>query len=135
MKRSTTKRVDGLGGVFFRARNPKRLAAWYHHHLGLPISEEGGQIFSVFRWRSTQRSIRRSSTIWAPFPTSSRYFGSRRQPMMLNYIVRDLDWLLRQLRKERVKIVGKIQESNYGRFAWIEDPEGRRIELWEPPRT
>ncbi|MFZ0891195.1 MAG: VOC family protein [Thermoplasmata archaeon] len=134
MKTKKPKRVDGLGGVFFRARNPKRLAEWYRRHLGLPISEEGGQIFSVFRWKSTARSTRRSSTIWAPFPKSSQYFGSRSQPIMLNYIVRDLDLLLRQLHKEKVKIIGKIEESKYGRFAWIVDPEGQRIELWEAPR-
>ncbi|MFZ1023003.1 MAG: VOC family protein [Thermoplasmata archaeon] len=134
MKRTVTKRIVGLGGIFFRARNPRRLAEWYHRHLGLPIADEGGQIFSVFRWKSTSRTARRSSTIWAPFPKSTQYFGSRRQPMMLNYIVRDLDPLLRQLRKERVKVIGKTEESKYGRFAWIADPEGQRVELWEPPR-
>ena len=128
------RRVTGIGGVFFRSKNPKRLANWYRQHLGLEVTTEGGQTFSEFRWKPTGRNRRAAATIWAPFPTRTRYFGAMRQPFMINYIVENLDRTLRALRKERVEVVGGVEKSEFGRFAWIRDGDGHRVELWEPSR-
>lgn len=126
------RRAIGLGGVFFRSKNPKRLANWYRQHLGLEVSTEGGQIFWPFHWKLRRGAQRKGVTIWAPFPTHTRYFGSQRQPIMMNYIVEDLDRVLRELRSEHVEVFGGVEASEYGRFAWIRDLEGHRVELWEP---
>jgi len=123
------KRVTGLGGVFFRADDPKKLAAWYRAHLDLPASPEG---VAIFEWKSLDKSGTKGQTVWGVFPADTKYFGSRRQECMLNYRVTDLTKLLETLRKERVKVLGR-EDSKFGKFAWIEDPEGNRIELWEPP--
>lgn len=129
------RRVTGLGGVFFRSKNPKRLANWYRQHLGLDVTTEGGQTFWPFQWKQRRGAKRNGVTIWAPFPARSRYFGSQRQPIMMNYIVEDLDRVLRALRSERVEIIGGVEKSEYGRFAWIRDGEGHRVELWEPSQS
>jgi predicted enzyme related to lactoylglutathione lyase len=126
-------RVLGIGGVFFRCKDPKRLAAWYRRHLDVPVRSEGGQLFAVFSGKPGKRGARSPVTIWAPFPRSTAYFGSRRQPFMLNYVVADLDRILRKLRKERVRVIDGPIDSKLGRFAWILDGEGNRVELWEPP--
>jgi len=128
------KRAVALGGVFFRSADPKRLAAWYKKHLGLRVHVEGRQVYALFPWQLPNGG-RSGYTVWAPFPAKTWYFGSRQQALMLNYVVEDLAALLKALRKERVKVVRKIQETKYGRFAWVEDPEGHRIELWEPLRA
>ena len=122
-----TERVTGIGGVFFKARDPKKMAAWYRDHLG--IQSQGG--YADFVWRDKDHPDRMGHTAWALFPTNTSYFGSSTAPMMINYRVANLERLLAQLRREGVA-VEKVEDQDYGRFAWITDPEGNRIELWEP---
>ena len=124
------KRVIGIGGIFFKSQDPAKLVAWYREHLGMEPSWEGGV---TFLWRDAQRPGREGQTIWSPFPADTDYFEPCKEPYLINYIVEDLEALLAQLRKEGVQVFDERQESQYGRFGWILDPEGRRIELWEQP--
>jgi ketosteroid isomerase-like protein/catechol 2,3-dioxygenase-like lactoylglutathione lyase family enzyme len=119
--------VNGLGGVFFKAHDPQKLAAWYREHLG--IQSKGG--YADFVWRDKENPDQLGRTVWALFPTNTSYFGSSSAPLMINYRVAHLDRLLTQLRGDGVA-VDKVVQYDYGRFAWITDPEGNRIELWEP---
>jgi len=119
------EKVTGIGGVFFKARDPKAMAEWYRHHLGI-ASQEG---HANFEWRDSQG--RQGSTAWALFPAKTDYFGPSGASCMINYRVADLADLLEALRKAGVTIE-KCEDYDYGRFAWITDPEGNRIELWEP---
>jgi len=126
----TLKRVTGFGGVFFKARDPERLYRWYAKHLGVRRKPKEGGV--TFLWRDAQTGAR-GMTVWALFPHDTTYFDPSSAPFMLNYRVHDLDGLLAALRKAGVKIE-KAEDYPYGRFAWIMDPEGNRIELWEPPK-
>jgi predicted enzyme related to lactoylglutathione lyase len=121
-------RVTGLGGVFFKAADPERLYAWYESHLGLKKDE--GSV--LFHWRDTQRDTP-GMTVWALFKKDSKYFAPSSAPFMLNYRVDDLDALVERLRAEGVQVDDRREDSEYGRFAWVMDPEGNRIELWQPP--
>ena len=124
------RRVTGLGGVFLKAEDPKRLGAWYQEHLGIPVGDGG---FAIFPWRERDDASREGNTIWALFDRSSDYFGRPEQTAMLNYRVADLDAVLADLRREGIAVEDTVQSSDEGRFSWITDPEGNRIELWEPP--
>lgn len=121
------EKVTGIGGVFFKARDPKKLRAWYRDHLG--IQNKAG--YADFSWREKDNPERLGRTVWTLFPTNSPYFGSSTAPMMINYRVANLDRMIEQLRRAGVA-VEKTVDYNYGRFTWITDPEGNRIELWEP---
>jgi glyoxylase I family protein len=111
-------KVTGIGGVFFRAKDPAELSDWYEKQLGI----------NGMDWVQQQ-----GQTVFAPFPANTEYFGSQSQNFMLNFRVEDLDGLLKKLRHNNVVIVKDIEvQSGVGRFASIEDPEGNRIELWEP---
>ena len=123
-------RVTGLGGVFFKAKDSQALAEWYRTHLGIPV-EDGG--FAVLRWREHDEPSRVGSTVWAVFEDTSDYFGSAGQRAMINYRVADLDAVLSALRSEGVTVDENVQSDENGRFGWITDPEGNRIELWQPP--
>jgi predicted enzyme related to lactoylglutathione lyase len=126
------KRVTGIGGIFFKADQPEALRAWYQRHLGIPIEDYGG---AAFRWRDDGDPDRRGMTVWAVFARESPYFDPSTAPFMINYRVDDLDAVLEQLRAEGVTIDPNREDSKEGRFAWVIDPEGNRIELWEPPRS
>ena len=126
-KTSQMEAVTGIGGVFFKASNPKAMAAWYRQNLGIQ-SQHG---YSDFTWRDQAHPDQIGHTTWAVFPTNTTYFGQSPSSLMINYRVANLDRMLEQLRRNGVKIE-KVQDSDYGRFAWIMDPEGNRIELWEP---
>ena len=121
-------RITGIGGVFFRARDPKALAAWYAQHLGIQLTEWGG---AQFLW-SDEVPPTTGSTAWSLFPADTKYFGPGSQSAMVNYRVDDLDALLAQLSAANVPIDPQREDSPYGRFAWITDPEGNRLELWQP---
>ena len=127
------KRVTGLGGVFFKAEDPEKLFSWYERHLGM--QRDDGNTFSHFSWRDAENPQKEGMTVWAIFPRQSNYFDPSSAPFMLNYRVEDLDRVLDELRGEGVTIDPKREDTEYGRFAWIMDPEGNRIELWEPPKA
>jgi predicted enzyme related to lactoylglutathione lyase len=121
------ERVTGIGGIFFKAQNAQRLAAWYHQHLGIAAADG----HTHFEWREKDRPDRVGHTVWSLFPTDTEYFGPGTKSFMLNYRVANLDRMLAQLREAGVT-VEKTEDHPYGRFAWIVDPEGNRVELWEP---
>lgn len=124
------QRVTGIGGIFFKARDPKKLGTWYKKHLGIPVEAWGGW---GFEWRDTANPKIKGHTIWSPFDEDSTYFKPSKKPFMLNLRVGDLKKVLAALKREGVKVDKKVDESAYGKFGWIMDPEGTRIELWEPP--
>lgn len=126
------KRVTGIGGIFFKAKDQKKMIEWYEKHLGLK-QDPGGEGVGL-RWRDLDNPERIGMTVWSVFREDSRYFDPSRAPFMINYRVDDLDALLETLRAEGVQIDPKRENYDYGRFAWIMDPEGNRIELWEPPK-
>lgn len=125
------QRVTGIGGIFFKSKNPEKLQAWYREHLGITPKPDGSV---MFEWRDRDQPERVGYTVWAPFPHDTKYFDPTTTSFMINYRVADLDQLLKQLRSEGVHVEDRIEESEYGRFAWITDPEGTRMELWEPPK-
>ena len=122
------KKVTGLGGVFFKSDDPEKIKNWYGENLGLAINPHG----SVFEFRRGADPEKRGYTVWSPFTKNTEYFGPSEHDYMFNYRVADLKALLEDLRSKGVKIVGEIEEYEYGKFAHIMDPEGRKIELWEP---
>ncbi len=124
------ERVTGIGGLFFKAEDPEKLKTWYSEHLGLAPNDHGTV---AFEWRDLDEPERVGSTLWAPFKRDTTYFDPSLKPFMVNFRVADLDALLEQLREEGVEVDDKVEEYEYGRFGWIMDPEGNRIELWEPP--
>jgi predicted enzyme related to lactoylglutathione lyase len=124
-------KVTGIGGVFFKAQDPEKMRIWYREHLGIDATPEGG---AVFEWREAGDSNRRGMTVWAVFPQDTRYFDPSRAPFMVNYRVTNLRETLAELRAKGVPVDERVEESEFGRFGWITDPEGNRIELWEPPR-
>jgi predicted enzyme related to lactoylglutathione lyase len=122
------RRVTGIGGVFFKAKDAESLYQWYEKHLG--IKREHGTV--VFRW--SEDGDPEGCTAWAIFKQESKYFGTSPSSFMLNFRVDDMDGLLQALQAEGVWIDPKRDDSEYGKFAWIMDPESNRIELWEPPK-
>jgi predicted enzyme related to lactoylglutathione lyase len=125
------KRAIGIGGVFFKAQDPKALGAWYARHLGVGVTPEG---HATFAWRHEDAPERQGMTVWSPFPKDTGYFAPSPSPFMINYIVEDLDAVLEALRAEGVTVDEKREDHPYGRFGWAMDPEGNRIELWELPK-
>jgi predicted enzyme related to lactoylglutathione lyase len=123
-------RVTGLGGFFFKAEDPKKLKDWYGKHLGLPIDTYGVS----FKWIDPHHpeAKEHAVTAWSPMGADTKYFQPSDKQFMINYRVENLEELLAELRKENVQVVGEIQDYPYGKFGWIMDPEGNKIELWEP---
>jgi glyoxylase I family protein len=120
------EKVQGIGGFFFRAKDPKALAAWYRDHLGITLTPED---YDSPPWQ-TQAGI----TVFAPFPMNTKYFGDERQTWMMNFRVRRLDKIVAQLQAKGIEV--KVDPKNYpkqGRFAHLKDPEGNPLELWQPP--
>ena len=122
------KRVTGIGGIFFKVKDPNAMKDWYRKHLGI----DAGQYGATFDWREADDPEKQGQTVWSLFPHDTKYFDPSTSSFMINYRVADLDALVAALREEGVT-VDKIQDDGYGRFTWISDPEGNRIELWEPP--
>lgn len=125
-------RVTGLGGVFFKAKDPKAMYAWYEQHLGIKPSPDGSG--AMFHWRDFNDAEKTGLTIWSVFPENTKYFGAGNSQCMFNYRVDDLKGLLEELKAAGVNVDPKVEEADYGKFGWITDPEGNRIELWEPPK-
>jgi predicted enzyme related to lactoylglutathione lyase len=112
-----------IGGVFFRSKDAAATAKWYQTHLGLPIEDFGGATLGA----------RDHEAVWAPFAADTDYFGPTEQPLMVNYVVADLDAVLESLRAEGVEVDDRVEDSEIGRFGWAVDGDGRRFELWQPP--
>jgi predicted enzyme related to lactoylglutathione lyase len=120
------KRVTGLGGFFFKTPDPDNLKAWYRNHLGLNTDPYG----CTFWWKDKEGND--CSTQWSPMKADTSYFEPSKAPFMMNFRVADLGALLAALKKEGVTVVGEIQEFEYGKFGYILDPDGNKLELWEP---
>lgn len=126
-----SKRVTGIGGIFFKARNPDSLRVWYRTHLGIEVEPWGG---FAFKWQSEQNPTGEGTTVWGVFKPDTKYFEPSKASFMINYRVENLDELLRVLKSEGCTVDSKIDESEFGKFGWVMDPEGNRIELWQPPK-
>jgi len=119
-------RITGVGGVFFKAKDPKALAAWYRDVLGLPLESWGG---ASLRYDAPKHP---PALIWSTFPASTKYFAPSNSEFMINYAVDDMDAFLKRLSAKGVTILKRSDDDPNGRFAWIVDPENNKIELWEP---
>ena len=119
------KRVTGIGGIFFKAKDPKALGEWYRDHLGLPLEAWGG---AAFHWQSPDNPTGLGTTLWNPFEESTTYFGGS-SSFMVNFRVHDLHALLAALRAEGCAVDDKVDESEFGKFGWVQDPEGNRVEV------
>ena len=122
------KRVTGIGGIFFKSSDPKRLGAWYRDHLGLDVSDWGG---AIFQWGGPESSS--GMTIWSPFAQDTNKMEPSSASFMINFRVADLDALLATLRAEGCNVIDKTESSDFGKFGWVMAPDGNKIELWEPP--
>ncbi len=122
------QRVRGVGGVFFKAVDPERLSKWYRDILGIPMEPFGG---AFFRWSQLDAS-KGAGTVFSPFKADTEYFSPSEKPFMINFVVDDLDAMLKQARDAGAVVDDKITEESYGKFGWLMDPEGNRIELWQP---
>ncbi len=122
------KRVTGIGGIFFRCNDPASQNQWYKQHLGIETNQYGGK----FIWRDPENPEKKCVTAWNTFKQDTKYFDPSEKQFMFNYRVENLVELMEELRKEGVQIVGNVEEYDYGKFAWIMDPEGNKLELWEP---
>jgi len=123
------KRVTGIGGLFFKTKDPKSTKDWYKKHLGFNTNDYG----CTFWWKDKEGKD--CSTQWSPFGENTKYYDPSKKDFMFNYRVDNLIDLLATLKKEGVTIIGKVEEYEYGKFGWIVDPEGNKIELWEPIDT
>ena len=124
------KRVTGIGGIFFKANDPKALQAWYKRHLGIDVQDWGGAAFS---WTDGDGQPFAGTTIWSVTSSKSDQFAPSTATFMVNYRVDDLLALVSVLREEGCNVLEKVDDSEYGKFGWVIDPEGNKIELWQPP--
>lgn len=122
------QRVTGIGGIFFKSRDPQALGAWYRDHLGLDVTDWGGVIF---QWGGPDSSP--GMTIWSPFASDTDKMAPSTAPFMLNFRVANLDALLAALRAEGCNVLDASENSEFGKFGWVIDPDGNKVELWEPP--
>ena len=124
------KRVTGIGGVFFKAKDPVALRAWYQRHLGIDVLEWGGAAFS---WADEAGKPTGGTTIWSVGAADGDDFAPSAAPFMINYRVADLAALLDALRREGCRVLDRTDSSEFGKFGWVVDPEGNKVELWQPP--
>ncbi len=122
------KKVTGIGGIFFKCKDPGKMNEWYKTHLGFDTNEWG----ATFQWRLEDDPTKKGSTQWSPFAENTPYFEPSTKEFMINYRVDDLEALVAQLKTEGVTIVDEIEAFEYGKFVHIMDEEGNKIELWEP---
>jgi predicted enzyme related to lactoylglutathione lyase len=126
-QKTNMKRVTGIGGLFFKCEDPEKIKQWYKEHPDLPVDEWGAS----FGWRDKDTPENISYTAWSPFPADTGYFDPSRKDFIFNYPADNLEELLRVLAREGVEIIGEIETYEYGKFGWIMDPEGNKIELRE----
>lgn len=124
------KRVTGIGGIFFHAKDPAALRDWYKRHLGIDVQEWGG---TAFTWTDEAGNPAGGMTVWSIGVADSEQFAPSRSSFMVNYRVDDLISLLQALRSEGCQVLEKMDESEFGKFGWVMDPEGNKVELWQPP--
>jgi predicted enzyme related to lactoylglutathione lyase len=123
------KRVTGVGGIFFKAKDAPSLQAWYKRHLGIDVQPWGG---AQFEWASEGKPIA-GTTAWLIAPQGSKQFAPSEASFMVNYRVADLHGLLAALKAEGCNVLEKVDDSEFGKFGWVIDPEGNKVELWQPP--
>ena len=124
------KRVTGIGGIFFHAKDPKALCAWYKAHLGIDVQDWGG---AAFTWADAGGNPVNGTTVWSIGRADGDQFAPSKSSFMINYRVADLAALLEALRAEGCTVLEKIDDSEFGKFGWVIDPEGNKVELWQPP--
>jgi predicted enzyme related to lactoylglutathione lyase len=124
------RRVTGIGGIFFKAKDAPELQAWYKRHLGIDVQEWGG---TAFTWTDSDGQPMAGTTIWSIGSDEASSFAPSNSTFMVNYRVEDARALARLLKEEGCNVLDKIEESEYGVFAWVIDPEGNKVELWQPP--
>lgn len=122
------KKVTGIGGVFFKSEDPEKIKNWYHENLGLVVDAYG----STFESRNTNNPEEKNYLQWSTFPKNTEYFEPSKKEFMINYRVENLAALVEELKKNKVTILDEIESFDYGKFIHILDPEGNKIELWEP---
>lgn len=122
------KRVTGIGGIFLKAKDPNETKEWYKKHLGIKSGKWGG----TFEWRHSEDESKKGFTAWSIFDDKTEYTDPSKKDAMINYRVKNLEELLKVLKAEGVEIVGEMEVHEYGKFGWIMDPNGYKIELWEP---
>jgi predicted enzyme related to lactoylglutathione lyase len=129
------KRVTGIGGFFFKSEDPEKLKKWYIKHLGVSIIDEGpAGSYVIFDWQKQAKEDRKGYTLWGPFKEDTEYMKPSKKEFMFNFTVDNLDEILSILKKEGVHVFEEIEEHQEGKFGWIMDPEGNKVELWEPPK-
>ena len=124
------KRVTGIGGIFFKAKDPAALQAWYKNHLGVDVQDWGG---TAFNWTDSEGKPTGGTTVWCIGSDSGDQFAPSNASFMVNYRVEDLDALVAVLKTEGCNVLDKREDSEFGKFAWVIDPEGNKVELWQPP--
>jgi predicted enzyme related to lactoylglutathione lyase len=124
------QRVTGIGGIFFKAKDAPNLQAWYKRHLGIDVQEWGG---TAFNWSDSDGKPIGGTTIWSVGSNYVDQFAPSQSTFMINYRVDDLHGLVAALKEEGCNVLDKIDDSEYGKFAWVIDPEGNKVELWQPP--
>jgi predicted enzyme related to lactoylglutathione lyase len=122
------KRVTGIGGIFFKCDDTKKMQKWYQKHLGINITDSG----AIFEWREKDNPKKIGQSVLSFFAKKTKYFKPSKKQFMINFRVENLDALIKQLKKEKVLIPKEMEVYDFGKFAWIMDPEGNKIELWEP---
>lgn len=130
MSDKSTGKALGVGGVFFRSPDPGKLAGWYRETLGLEVEAWGSTHGASF---SPEAMPTNSFTVWSTFAADTEYFGNRSQAFMINLVVDDLDAALAKVRAGGGEVIPEKEEHDFGRFGWMVDPDGNRVELWEPP--
>jgi len=129
-QKSTSKKVTGIGGIFFKSDDPKLMREWYAKNLGIATTDYG----ATFDWLEKDDPKKEGSTSWSPFKEDTKYFEPSKKDFMINYLVEDIEGLVEDLKSNGVTIVDKIEDSPYGKFVHILDLEGNKIELWEPAK-
>ena len=123
-------RVTGIGGIFFKANDAQALQTWYKRHLGIDVQDWGG---TAFMWSDSEGKPTGGMTIWSVAAQDSDNFAPSESTFMINYRVEDLHALITVLKEEGCNVLEKVEESEFGKFAWVMDPEGNKVELWQPP--
>jgi predicted enzyme related to lactoylglutathione lyase len=124
------KRVTGIGGIFFKAKDAPALQAWYKRHLGIDVQAWGGAAFS---WADADGKPTGGTTVWSVSSEDGAQFASSKASFMVNYRVEDLRALVAALKEEGCNVLEKVDDTEYGKFGWVIDPEGNKVELWQPP--